>query len=118
MKPPMRAAGTGGIMRHAPPKLNPEIARDLAAIQYDMLTHMKRTTLLIDTALYAELKRRAATEQRTLTEVVERALRAGLRTPRGRTTRRSIPSYDLGPFLEDPTRRGDAEPGRPGEDGR
>ncbi len=70
-----------------------------------MITHMKRTTLLLDTALYAELKRRAAAEQRTLTDVVERALRAGLRGARGRESRHAIPSYDLGPYLEDPARR-------------
>ena len=81
-----------------------------------MLLHMKRTTLLLDAALYAELKRRAAAERRTLTEVVEHALRAGLRAPRGRGPRRVLPSYDLGPFLEDPARRAGAEPGP--EDGR
>jgi hypothetical protein len=80
-----------------------------------MLLHMKRTTLLLDTALYAELKRRAAAEQRTLTEVVERALRAGLRTPRGRSPRHTIPSYDLGPWLVDPARR-DPQPPRDDED--
>ncbi len=73
---------------------------------------MKRTTLLIDAALYAELKRRAAAEQRTLTEIVERALRAGLRGSRGREGRHAIPSYDLGPYLEDPTRRLGPEPER------
>ena len=79
-----------------------------------MHMHMKRTTLLIDTALYAELKRRAAAEQRTLTEVVEHALRAGLRAPRGRAARHAIPSYDLGPWLEDPARRGTTVPEPPG----
>ena len=78
--------------------------------------HMKRTTLLLDPALYAELKRRAAAEQRTLTEIVERALRAGLRGARGREARHAIPSYDLGPYLEDPARR--AEPEAPGRSGR
>jgi hypothetical protein len=71
---------------------------------------MKRTTLILDPALYAELRRRAAAEQRTLTEVVERALRAGLRAPRGRGGRRAIPSYDLGPWLQDPARRGAPAP--------
>jgi hypothetical protein len=79
---------------------------------------MKRTTLLIEAALYAELKRRAAAEQRTLTEVVERALRAGLRAPRGRAPRRTIPSYDLGPYLVDPARRGGPGPGDPEDAGR
>ena len=71
-----------------------------------MHTHMKRTTLLLDAALYAELKRLAAAEQRTLTEIVERALRAGLRLTRRRTSH-AIPSYDLGPYLVPPSRRRD-----------
>ncbi len=72
-----------------------------------MLTHMIRTTLLIDDALYAELKRRAASEGRTLTDVVEGALRLGLHAVQGRRrTRLQLPSYDLGPFLVDPSDRG------------
>jgi hypothetical protein len=63
---------------------------------------MKRTTLLLDTALLAELRRRAATEGRTLTEVVERTLRFGLSAPAARRARHTLPSYDLGPFLVDP----------------
>jgi len=67
-----------------------------------MLLHMKRTTLLIADALYAELKRRAAAEGRTLTEVVESALRHGLSTiATRRRARVQLPSYDLGPFLVD-----------------
>lgn len=70
-----------------------------------MLSHMKRTTLQLESALYVELRRRAASEGRTLTEVVERALRAGLEAgPGGRRTRVALPSYDLGPFLVDPAR--------------
>lgn len=72
---------------------------------YVMLSHMKRTTLQIDVALYAELRRRAAAEGRTLTEVLERTLRAGLAAPReARRPRVALPSYDLGPFLADPAR--------------
>ena len=74
-----------------------------------MLLHMKRTTLQIDPLLVAELRRRAASEGRTLTEVLEHALRAGLAAPReGKRPRVALPSYDLGPFLADPAR-----PGRP-----
>ena len=69
-----------------------------------MLSHMKRTTLIIDDALYAALRRRAAEEGRTLTDVVERVLRSGLRT-RERRGRVALPSYDLGPFLIDPADR-------------
>jgi hypothetical protein len=68
---------------------------------------MKRTTLQLDPALLAELRRRAAGEGRTLTELVERTLRAGLATPRdGRRAHVTLPSYDLGPFLMDPARPG------------
>ena len=71
-----------------------------------MLLHMKRTTLLIEAALYAELKRRAATQGRTLTDVVETLLRLGLQATRGgRRGRAKLPSYDLGPFLIDPADR-------------
>ena len=73
---------------------------------YDMTIHMKRTTLILDAALYAALRRQAATDQRTLTEVVERTLRAGLRaTAAMRRGRRPLPSYDLGPYLVDPADR-------------
>ncbi len=78
-----------------------------------MYTHMKRTTLILDAALHAELKRRAVSESRTLTEVVERALRMGLDAMHApRRARVNLPSFDLGPFLIDPARR-DLRPGEP-----
>lgn len=65
-----------------------------------MRMHMKRTTLLLDPALWAELRRRAASEGRTLTDVVERTLRLGLAAQApGRRSRAPLPSFDLGPFL-------------------
>jgi cytochrome P450 len=68
-----------------------------------MLLHMKRTTLLLDPGIYADLKRRAAREGRTLTDVVEEALRLGARAQAARRRgREKLPSYDLGPFLVDP----------------
>jgi hypothetical protein len=71
---------------------------------------MKRTTLILDPVLYQQLKRRAARDGRTLTEVVEQTLRTGLRAPaRTARVRSSLPSYDLGPFLVDPSRRSAAE---------
>lgn len=78
-----------------------------------MYSHMKRTTLILEAALHAELKRRAIAEGRTLTDVVERALRLGLdamHTPK--RVRVNLPSFDLGPFLTDPARR-DLRPGEP-----
>ena len=72
-----------------------------------MLMHMKRTTLQIEPTLMLELRRRAAAEGRTLTEVLEHALRAGLAAPpAARRPGLSLPSYDLGPFLADPARPG------------
>jgi len=78
-----------------------------------MLSHMKRTTLVLDPALYAELRKRAIAEGRTLTDVVERTLRAGLAS-RGpaRRPRVTLPSYDLGPFLTDPAEAGHDPRGR------
>lgn len=71
-----------------------------------MLLHMKRTTMVLDPTLFAQLKRRAADEGRTLTEIVERLLRLGLQAASGaRRTRVQLPSYDLGPFLIDPADR-------------
>ena len=68
--------------------------------------HMKRTTLQIDPALTAELKRQAAAEGRTLTERLERALRLGLAAEAAaRRSRVRLPSFDLGPFLADPNDR-------------
>jgi hypothetical protein len=67
---------------------------------------MKRTTLVIDASLYAELRRRATAEGRTLTDTIERVLRRGLTAPpHGRRARLSLPSYDLGPYLSDPADR-------------
>ncbi len=67
---------------------------------------MKRTTLLLDPALYGELKRRAAAEGRTLTEVIEHHLRLGIQAASAvRRARIRLPSYDLGPFLVDPSDR-------------
>ena len=72
-----------------------------------MLAHMKRTTLQLSPELYQELRRRAVNGGRTLTDVVERALREGLRAaPAARRARVALPSYDLGPFLLDPARPG------------
>ena len=86
-----------------------------------MLSHMKRTTLVLDATLYARLKKRAAEEGRTLSDVVERALRLGLEAlASSRRGRVALPSYELGPFLVDPARRESfgqvvSRPGEPGE---
>jgi hypothetical protein len=67
-----------------------------------MHPHMKRTTLQLDDALLGDLRRRAAREGRTLTEMLDRTLRLGLHAaPAARRARVVLPSYDLGPFLVD-----------------
>ena len=62
-----------------------------------MIFHM-RTTLVIDDHLFRELKRRAAEENRTLSEVTQEALRRGL--IRGKTARRArrarLVSFSMG----------------------
>ena len=71
-----------------------------------MLSHMKRTTLILDPGIYTELKRRAAAEGRTFTDVIEQTLRLGLSAQAAlRRGRERLPSYDLGPFLVDPADR-------------
>jgi len=68
--------------------------------------HMKRTTLILDPGLYARLKQQAAREGRTLSDVVERALRLGLDAMTGgHRARVALPSYELGPYLVDPADR-------------
>lgn len=80
-----------------------------------MLMHMKRTTLQLDPALLSDLRKRAAHEGRTLSETIERTLRAGLAAQSApKRARVSLPSYDLGPFLADPARPGRLP--RPAED--
>ena len=84
-----------------------------------MRMHMKRTTLQLDPSLVADLRRRAAHEGRTFTELLERTLRAGLAAQAaGRRARLRLPSYDLGPFLVNPARRDrwPAPAGRPEEE--
>jgi len=63
----------------------------------DMLFHM-RTTLILDDALFRELKKRAAQERRTLTEVTQEALRLGLerRGVARRKRRVKLASFSMG----------------------
>lgn len=44
-----------------------------------MLTHMKRTSLLLDESLVKEIKRLAREQSTTMTEVLQSLLREGLR---------------------------------------
>jgi Arc/MetJ family transcription regulator len=61
----------------------------------DMVFHMK-TTLNIDDTVMAELKREAARQGRTMSEMVETALRLLLRSQRKRGTIPALPTFRSG----------------------
>lgn len=65
-----------------------------------MVIHMK-TTLNIDDTVMAELKREAARQGRTMSEMVETALRLLLRAPRKRPPLPDLPTFDGGEPLVD-----------------
>ena len=62
-----------------------------------MILHM-RTTIVMDDLLFRELKKRAAEENRTLSDVTQEALRRGLlrRPAAPRSTRVRLPSFAMG----------------------
>lgn len=60
-----------------------------------------KTTLNIDDTVMAELKREAARQGRTMSELVETALRAQFRAKRKRAALPSLPSFDSGGLLVD-----------------
>jgi Arc/MetJ family transcription regulator len=60
-----------------------------------------KTTLNIDDTVMAELKREAARQGRTMSEMVETALRLLLRSPRKRPSLPELPTFDGGePFID------------------
>ncbi len=63
-----------------------------------MIFHMKRTTLVLDERQFAELKKLAAAERRTLSSVTEEILRVGLSARRQRRTRKlaRLPAWNMG----------------------
>ena len=63
-----------------------------------MAIHMK-TTLNIDDALMAELKRESARQGRTMSELVESALRLQFRPKKAREMLRPLPSFRGGGCL-------------------
>lgn len=60
-----------------------------------MVSHMK-TTLNIDDTVMAQLKREAARQGRTMSELVETALRQLLRSQRKRTKLPPLPTFNSG----------------------
>jgi plasmid stability protein len=65
-----------------------------------MVFHMK-TTLNIDDTVMAELKREAARQGRTMSDLVETALRVMLRPPRRRKGLPRLPTFNSGGHLVD-----------------
>lgn len=73
----------------------------LTAIRTDhMVLHMK-TTLNIDDSVMARLREESARTGRTMSELVETALRKLLEPQRPRTTLPDLPSFDSGGALVD-----------------
>ncbi len=70
-----------------------------------MVFHM-RTTLVIDDSVMIRLKREAARSGRTMSELVETALRNLLRSRREHEPLTPLPSFDGGGALVDITDRG------------
>ena len=60
-----------------------------------------KTTLNLDEALAARLKREAARQGRTMSELVEAALRLLFRSPKRTTDLPELPSFDSGGALVD-----------------
>jgi hypothetical protein len=69
-----------------------------------MVLHMK-TTLNIDDAVMAELRREAARQGRTMSEMVETALRLLLRAQKKRGPLRPLPTFHSGGMLVDVSNR-------------
>jgi hypothetical protein len=60
-----------------------------------------KTTLNIDSTVMAQLKREAARQGRTMSELVETALRMLFRSPRNRAELPSLPTFRSGGALVD-----------------
>ena len=63
-----------------------------------MLLHMKRTTLILDEHAFRRLKRLAAGEGRTMTELVNEFIRTGLESRKeGKAApQKKLPVFDMG----------------------
>jgi hypothetical protein len=68
---------------------------------YSMGICMKKTTLNIDETVMSELKREAARQGRTMSELVETALRLLLRSQRKRGRMAALPTFRSGGTLVD-----------------
>lgn len=66
-----------------------------------MVCHTMKTTLNIDATIIAQLKREAAKQHRTMSELVETALRMLFQTQKPRQPLPPLPSFKGGGFLVD-----------------
>lgn len=71
---------------------------------YDMVFHMK-TTLNIDDAVMARLKREAVRQGRTMSELVETALRSLFQSQKKTAPLAPLPSFKSGGAFVDPADR-------------
>lgn len=69
-----------------------------------MVSHMK-TTLNIDDGVMEQLKREAARQRRTMSELVETALRLLFQKQKSKQTLSPLPSFKSGGYLVDITNR-------------
>jgi len=65
---------------------------------HNMVNHMK-TTLNIDDSVMAQLKQESARQNRTMSELVETALRALFRSRKSRVSLSPLPSFHSGGHL-------------------
>jgi hypothetical protein len=70
------------------------------ARDFDMVFHMK-TTLNIDDSVMTQLKREAVRQKRTMSELVESALRLLFRVEKAKRPLPSLPSFKSGGYLVD-----------------
>ena len=81
-----------------------QLNRSIRYLQYrraiDMVFHMK-TTLNIDDTVMAQLKREAARQKRTMSELVETALRGLFRSQKRREDLPPLPTFHSGGTLVD-----------------
>ena len=73
----------------------------LTAIHTDSMVFHMKTTLNIDDRIMVQLKREAAQQGRTMSELVETALRLLLRRKKDRREQRDLPSFKSGGALVD-----------------
>ncbi|CAI4032285.1 RHH_1 domain-containing protein [Nitrospira tepida] len=66
-----------------------------------MVFHTMKTTLNIDDTIMAQLKREAAKQRRTMSELVEMALRLLFQTQKPRRPLPPLPSFKSGGYLVD-----------------